>query len=210
VDGDGWQGLLVHRFGRRAWQRARDGESARVGLAAGLPLRQATAVIESVTAHEDLVTLRLRGHPWVNGEYWPMITPCFQVREVDDTGAEHEGVPGQQGTAPRKAAGSSGSGRRSPRRTRPIKVIVSMLWEAAWAEIDIPGRAECGINGQCARCGRAGTAGRACLTVLSGLVQHDRGARRSSRSHLRGSVACGLGGTPPGAWGVRVSDPSPP
>src|SRR5262249_22185718 len=44
ADGGGWHGPLVHLWGRRAWQRARHGEPARAGLAAGLPLRQATAV----------------------------------------------------------------------------------------------------------------------------------------------------------------------
>jgi hypothetical protein len=28
-------------------------------------LRQATSVIESITAHEDLVSVQLYGHPWV-------------------------------------------------------------------------------------------------------------------------------------------------
>src|SRR6266516_2366596 len=80
-----------------AWQRASGGEPDRAGLAVGLPLRRATAVIESIAAHEDLVSIELYGHPWVTGEYWPMITPCFQVRAVDDTGAEHRGMPGSGG-----------------------------------------------------------------------------------------------------------------
>jgi hypothetical protein len=109
-------------------------------LAAGLPLGQATAVIESITAHENLVSVQLYGHPWVTGEYWPMITPCFQVRAVDDTGEEHEGMRGSGGGSPEGSwefwfwppAGPA---------ARRIRVIVSTLWEAAWAEIDIPGRA---------------------------------------------------------------------
>ena len=111
----GWREPVVHLWGRRARRRALDGEPARAGLAAGLPLRQATAVIESITAHENLVSVQLYGHPWVTGEYWPMIAPCFQVRAVDDTGGEHEGVRGGGGGSPR-AARSSGSGRRLPRR----------------------------------------------------------------------------------------------
>ncbi len=39
-------------------------------------------MIESIAAHDDLVSVQLYGHPWVSGEYWPMITPCFQVRAV--------------------------------------------------------------------------------------------------------------------------------
>jgi hypothetical protein len=34
-----------------------------------------------------------KGHSWVTGGSWPVITPCFQVTAVDDTGAEHEGKP---------------------------------------------------------------------------------------------------------------------
>ncbi len=40
-----------------------------------LPLRRATAVIETIAAQEDYVCIQLYGHPWVAGEYWPMITP---------------------------------------------------------------------------------------------------------------------------------------
>ena len=29
-----------------------------------------------------------------------MITPCFQVRAVDDTGGEHDGMPGSGGGSP--------------------------------------------------------------------------------------------------------------
>jgi hypothetical protein len=42
----------------------------------------------------ELVGVQVYGHPWVTGEYWPMITPCFQVRAVDDAGNEHVGMPG--------------------------------------------------------------------------------------------------------------------
>jgi hypothetical protein len=135
-----WREPVVHLWGRRAWRRALDGEPAGAGLAVELPLRQATAVIERITAHENLVSVQLYGHPWVTGEYWPMITPCFQVRAVDDTGGEHKGVCGSGGGSPE---GSSEFWFWPPvaAATRRIKVIVSTMWEAAWAEIDIPGRA---------------------------------------------------------------------
>lgn len=133
------QQARVHLRGRGAWQQAGEGEPARAGLAVRLPLRQATAVIESITAHEDLVFIQLYGHPWVSGEYWPMITPCFQVRAVDDTGGEHDGV--------RRNGGGSPEGRFAfwfwppvPQAARRLRVTVSTLWEAAWAELDIPGR----------------------------------------------------------------------
>jgi hypothetical protein len=44
------------------------------------------AAIESVSAHGKLVIVRLYGHPWGMGEYWPMITPCFAVQATDDEG----------------------------------------------------------------------------------------------------------------------------
>jgi hypothetical protein len=135
----GWREPLAHLWGRRAWQRAREGDPARAGLAAGLPLRQATAVIESITAHEDLVSVQLYGHPWVTGEYWPMITPCFQVRAVDDTGGGHDGVSGSGGGSP-EGSWQFWFWPPVPRAARRMRVIVSTLREAAWAEIDIPGR----------------------------------------------------------------------
>src|SRR5262249_38690649 len=84
----GWQEQLKHQWGRHAYLRARAHEPERAGLAVALPLRRATAVIESIAALGDYVSIQLYGHPWVSGEYWPMIAPCFQVRAVDDTGAE--------------------------------------------------------------------------------------------------------------------------
>ena len=134
-----WRQPLAHLWGRQARRRALNGGSARGALAARLPLRQATAVIESVTAHENLVSLQLYGHPWVTGEYWPMITPCFQVRAVDDTGGEHEGVRGSGGGSPEGSWNFWFWPPVAP-AARRIRVIVSTLWEAAWAEIDIPGR----------------------------------------------------------------------
>jgi hypothetical protein len=135
----GWHQELANLWGRRAHLRARDGEPERAGLAVALPLRRATAVIETLAAHDNLVTLQLYGHPWVSGEYWPMIAPCFQVRATDDTGAEHRGMPGDGGGTP--------EGSREfwfwppvPSAAKRIRVTVSTLWEAAWAELDIPGR----------------------------------------------------------------------
>lgn len=129
---------LVHPRDRHARQRADSGGAGRAALAVRLPLRQATAVIESISAHEDLVSVCLYGYPWVTGEYWPMIAPCFQVRAVDDAGGEHESVLGGGGGSP------EGSHEFMfwpvPSGARRLRVIVSTLWEAAWAEMDIPGR----------------------------------------------------------------------
>jgi hypothetical protein len=135
----GWQEELAQLWARQAHRQARDNEPERAGLAVTLPLRRATSVIESIAAQDELVTIQLYGHPWISGEYWPMIAPCFAVRATDDTGAEHEGMPGSGGGRP--------EGSREfwfwppvPPAAKRIRVTVSTLWEAAWAELDIPGR----------------------------------------------------------------------
>ena len=136
----GWHAALARRWRRRAYRQAarfRAAEHRR--LVVQLPLEHATAVIESVSAQDDLVSIQLYGHPWVMGEYRPMITPCFQVRAVDDAGNEHEGMPGDWRGFP----GGEGWGNfwfwpPVPSARKSIRVTVSTLWEAAWAEIKLP------------------------------------------------------------------------
>jgi hypothetical protein len=135
-----WQLPLVSRWGRRAHHRVAGFRAPQHrGLAVRLPLEHATAVIESISAQGELVDVQVYGHPWVMGEYWPMITPCFQVCAVDDAGNEHVGMPGDWQGFP----GNEGSGSFffwppiDPDR-KSIRVIVSTLWDAAWAEIELP------------------------------------------------------------------------
>jgi hypothetical protein len=136
----GWHVQLAHRWGRRAHQQAakcRAAEHRR--LVVQLPLEHATAVIESVSAQDDLVSIQVYGHPWVMGEYWPMIAPCFQVRAVDDAGKEHEAMRGDWRGFP----GDEGSGNfwfwpPVPSARKSMRVTVSTLWEAAWADIELP------------------------------------------------------------------------
>jgi hypothetical protein len=138
--GPGWHVQLAYRWRHRAHQQAarfRAEEHRR--LVVRLPLERATAVIESVSAQDDLLSIELYGHPWVMGEYVPMITPCFQVRAVDDAGNEHEGMPGDWQGFP----GDEGSGNfwfwpPVPSARKSIRVTVSTLWEAAWADIELP------------------------------------------------------------------------
>jgi hypothetical protein len=138
--GPGWHDQLAYRWGRRARPQAarfRAGQHRR--LVVQLPLEHATAVIESVSAAGDLVSIQLYGHPWVWGEYVPMIAPCFQVRAVDDAGTGHEGMPGDWQGFP----GSEGHGDfwfwpPVPSACKSIRVTVSTLWEAAWADIELP------------------------------------------------------------------------
>jgi hypothetical protein len=133
----GWQGSLAHVWVGNARQRAASARPDRAEPAVRLPLRRATAVIESVTAYDAMVSIQLSGHPWVNGEYWPMIAPCFQVRAVDDTGGQHRGMDGSG--SPRSGFEFTFWPPVAP-AVRRMRVIVSTLWEAAWAEIGIPGR----------------------------------------------------------------------
>ena len=114
---------------------------SRAGLAARLPFERATAVIESITAREDMVSIQLYGYPWVIGTSWPMITPCFRVTAADDTGVEHEGGSVSESQSP--AYEGSGTFWFWPAvglQAKQLRVTVSTLWEAAWAVIDIPGR----------------------------------------------------------------------
>ena len=140
VSPPGWHVQLAHRWGRRAHQQAarfRAGEHRR--LVVHLPLEHATAVIESVSAQDDLVSIQLYGHPWVHGEYPPMITPCFQVRAVDDAGDEHQGRPGGwQGFPGGEGCGYFWFWPPVPSARKSIRVTVSTLWEAAWADIELP------------------------------------------------------------------------
>jgi hypothetical protein len=102
-------------------------------------------VIEGISAHDDLVSIQLYGHPWVMGEYWPMITRCFEVRAIDDTGAAHgaahDGIPGSwHGSQSHEGSGSFWFWPPIAPAIKRIRVIVSTLWEAAWADIELPGR----------------------------------------------------------------------
>jgi hypothetical protein len=118
------------------------GRASSVGLAVRLAFEQATAVIEYITAREDMVSVQLYGHPWVIiGGSWPTIAPCFRVTAVDDTGVEHEGEPDNSSGWPTHE-GSGSFWFRPPvgPQAKQLRVTVSTLWEAAWALIDIPGR----------------------------------------------------------------------
>jgi hypothetical protein len=138
--GPGWHVQLARRWRYRAHRQAarfRAAEDRR--LVVQLPLEHATAVIESVSAQDDLVSIQLYGHPWVMGEYVPMITPCFQVRAVDDAGNEHEGMPGDwQGFPGDEGSGTFWFWPPVPSGRKSIRVTVSTLWEAAWADIELP------------------------------------------------------------------------
>jgi hypothetical protein len=70
-----------------------------------------------------------------------MIAPCFRVTAVDDTGVKHDGVPDSSSYSPaHDGTGSFWFWPPVPTQAKQLRVIVSTLWEAAWALIDIPGR----------------------------------------------------------------------
>jgi hypothetical protein len=120
---------------------ASPGPATDADLAVRLPLGQATAVLERITAREDMVSVQLYGHPWMFFESWPVILPCFRVTAVDDTGAEYEGEFGNGSWSP-EYEGRVAFWFSPPLgpRARQLRVTVSTLWEAAWALVDIPGR----------------------------------------------------------------------
>lgn len=119
-------------MGRRAHTAAHFEPGEHRGLAVRLPLEQATAVIERVSAQGELVGVQLYGHPLVRGEYWPMITPCFQVSAVDDAGNEHTGMPGDwRGFPGDEGTGSFFFWPSLPTARKSMRVTVSTLWEAA-------------------------------------------------------------------------------
>ena len=136
-----WRLTLSDRQMARLGPLAAAGPASGADLAVRLPLEQATAVLESITAREDMVSVQLYGHPWIVEEYWPLIAPCFRVTAVDDTGAEHEGGPGNSSESPaHEGSGTFWFWPPVDPQARQLRVTVSTLWEAAWALVDIPGR----------------------------------------------------------------------
>jgi hypothetical protein len=137
-----WQTAVTYKWVNDARERARRaGRVNGAGLAVPVPLEQAVAVIENITAYEDLVSVRLYGHPWVPEGSFPMIAPCFRVTAVDNTGVEHDGVPDSSSNSPaHDGTGSFWFWPPVPTQAKQLRVTVTTLWEAAWALIDIPGR----------------------------------------------------------------------
>lgn len=139
-----WHDALAHPWSRRVNRRG-DGllPGEQLGLAVRLPLKHATAVIEGISVLEDQVSIQMYGHPWVMGEYWPMDMPCFDVRAVDDAGLEHQALPagGWRGSATNEGSGGFVFWPPVGPGTGCLRVIVSTFWEAAWADIELPGPA---------------------------------------------------------------------
>jgi hypothetical protein len=137
----GWRTSLMHRWTRRLHQFSEGflpGEQ--LALAVRLPLEHATAVIEWLSVHENQVCLQLYGHPWVMGEYWPVTVPCFELRATDAAGISHQAMPATRWRGHPQPEGSGDFIFWPPIATgmRHLRVIVSTLWEAAWADLELP------------------------------------------------------------------------
>jgi hypothetical protein len=110
-----------------------------IPLCTALPFSDAAVVIEGLSAWGEDVQLHVYGWPWVHGEHWPIAIPSFTVRAFDDLGVEHEGRLGSR----RDYGDGEGHGDFTlwpavPARVRRLHVVVSTLWESAWADIELP------------------------------------------------------------------------
>jgi hypothetical protein len=98
-------------------------------------------VIEGLSAWCEDIQLHIYGWPWVQGHHWPTAIPSFKVHAIDDLGQEHEG----QGGSWRGYDAGEGHGEFTlwpsvPRRAGRLRVVISTLWEARWADIKLPSR----------------------------------------------------------------------
>ena len=136
-----WQGALPRRWYLRTRQdNGDDGGAEHRRLQVDLPFDHAAVTITEVTRRRELVSIQLTGRPWIDGEYWPMITPCFRVRATDNLGGEYQGMPGDRSqSAPATHSGTFWFWPPIETSCRDIRVIVSTLWEAAWADLELPG-----------------------------------------------------------------------
>jgi hypothetical protein len=107
-------------------------------LCVALPFEHAAVVIEGVSAWGEDVQLHMYSWPWIQGQ-WPAGIPAFLVRATDDLGREHEGHAGSwRGYGRGEAHGDFTLWPGVPRRAGRLRVVVSTLWEACWAEITLP------------------------------------------------------------------------
>ena len=112
-----------------------------VALCIALPFQHAAAVIEGMSAWGEDIQLHMYGWPWIQGQHWPTAIPSFKVRAIDDLGQGHEGQPGSW----RRYGAGEGHADFTlwpavPRRARRLRVVISTLWEARWADITLPSR----------------------------------------------------------------------
>jgi hypothetical protein len=137
-----WQRELARRWSRRAHQLLiSDNRRAVTAVGARLPLRDAVAIVEYLSVLEDAVRLQLYVSPDVRGEYWPVNLPCFMVEANDESGGHYDTVPGTwRNHRPGEGWGDLLLWPPVAPAVKRLRVKVSTLWEAAWAEFEVPGR----------------------------------------------------------------------
>jgi hypothetical protein len=112
-----------------------------IALCGALPFEHAAVVIEGLAAWGEDIHLYIYGWPWVHGQHWPTAIPSFKVRAIDDLGQEHEGQAGNwHGYGAGEGRGEFTLWPAVPRRAGRLRVVVSTLWEARWADIELPSR----------------------------------------------------------------------
>jgi hypothetical protein len=112
-----------------------------IALCVALPFEHAAVVIEGLSAWGEDIQLHIYGWPWVQGQHWPAAIPSFNVRAIDDLGQQHHGHGGSwRGYGAGEGHGEFTFWPAVPRRAGRLRVIISTLWEARWADIDLPGR----------------------------------------------------------------------
>ena len=111
----------------------------RIVIGAALPFSDAAVVLEGLSAWGQDLQMHLYGWPWVPGGRWPAAIPSFTVSAVDDLGGKHEGRPGSwRGYGDGEGHGDFTLWPAVPARVTRLHVAVSTLWEAAWADIELP------------------------------------------------------------------------
>jgi hypothetical protein len=112
-----------------------------IGLCVPLPFEHAAAVIEGISAWGEDIQLHIYGWPWIQGQRWPARIPSFKVRAIDDLGQEYEGVAGTwRGYGAGEGHCDFTLWPSVPRRAARVRVVISTLWEARWADIKLPSR----------------------------------------------------------------------
>jgi hypothetical protein len=112
-----------------------------IALCAALPFEHAAAVIEGLSAWGEDIQVHMYGWPWIHGQRWPTAIPSFNVRAIDDLGQEHEGhESGWRGYGTGEGHADFTLWPAVPRRAGRLRVVISTLWEARWADIELPSR----------------------------------------------------------------------
>jgi hypothetical protein len=112
-----------------------------IAVSAALRFEHAVAVIEGVSAWGEDIQLHMYGWPWIQDQPWPTAIPSFMVRAIDDLGQEHEGhAGGWRAYGAGEAHAEFTLWPAVPRHAGFLRVVISTLWEARWAEIELPRR----------------------------------------------------------------------